>query len=496
MKDEIKIDINYPITASPIVFDVNSDGINELIITADKIYIFDTLNFKLIKTFQAHSPFASTPEIYTSKNGIKFIVVGSDDDELYFFPLDDQIKPFSFKTNGDVFSSPLIKDVDGDGYDEVIFGSDDCNLYALKINEKAEIIDVKTFKTNGFVSSSPTLLPLDELKFDIVIGSWDENIYRVDGSNLTAKWQIPVSNFIWSSPAVCDLNGDGKFEIVCVSSSIFILNESGNVIASKPLGSFTVSSPAICDIDEDDIAELITLSDGVYIFKPNLSLKENFPMKFKSTFWASPIICDVNGDGIQEVIACDYSGNIWVLNHKGELIPEFNKKVGTSIVSTPLAIDIDKDGLIELVICTMDGRVWISPTKGKESKWSKFRGDGNGLVVKRFRIFEEPVSIGKIDSNPDLKIIKAKIRKVRQGKVKMFELDLKVENGSFKKGVMYFFKFGEWLPSPIFGDGENFIARFPPFRKFSIVRWFVELQSHSGKILRFPEQGFKFFVVI
>jgi hypothetical protein len=67
MKSEIKIDIDYPITASPVVFDVNSDGIDELIITADKIYIFETLNFNLIKTFQARAPFASTPEIYTSK---------------------------------------------------------------------------------------------------------------------------------------------------------------------------------------------------------------------------------------------------------------------------------------------------------------------------------------------------------------------------------------------------------------------------------------------
>lgn len=493
MKGEIKIDIGYPITASPVVFDLNSDGIDELIITADKIYIFDTFNFKLIKTFQARGPFASTPEIYTSKNGIKFIVVGSDDDELHFFPLDDQIKPFSFKTNGDVFSSPLINDVDGDGFDEVIFGSDDYNLYALKINEEAEIIDVKTFKTNGFVSSSPTLFPRDEFTFDIVIGSWDENIYRVDGSKLTVKWQTPLSNFIWSSPAVCDSNGDGKFEIICVSSSIFIINESGEVLGSKPLGSFTASSPAICDIDEDGIAEIIVLADGIYIFKPNLSTEENFPSRFKSTFWSSPIICDVNGDDIQEVIACDYNGNVWVLNHKAELIPEFNKQIATSIVSTPLAFDIDDDGFIEIVICTMDGKIWIIPTKGRKSKWDKFRGKENGLVTEKFKSFPNPSTFEK-NYYGDTSIIDAKIRKVKRGRIKAWELFLKVENALFKKGTMYFFKHGEWFPSPIFGDGENFIARFPPFKKFSIVKWFVELQFYNGKTLRFPEKGFKFFI--
>ena len=41
MKNEIKLNINFPITASPVAHDINEDGEDELIITADKIYIFD-----------------------------------------------------------------------------------------------------------------------------------------------------------------------------------------------------------------------------------------------------------------------------------------------------------------------------------------------------------------------------------------------------------------------------------------------------------------------
>ncbi len=128
MKNEIKLEINYPITSSPIVHDFNLDGVNELIVVADKVYIFDLLNFKLIEKFDVPAPCASTPTILTTDEGRKFLIVGSDDDNLYFFPLDGRSEIFFFKTEGDVFSSPLVKDIDNDGLEEVIFGSDDFKI--------------------------------------------------------------------------------------------------------------------------------------------------------------------------------------------------------------------------------------------------------------------------------------------------------------------------------------------------------------------------------
>ena len=82
MKNEIKLNINFPITASPVAHDINEDGEDELIITADKIYIFDLKSTdKPILTLEPQKPCASTPAIFKNK----ILIAGSDDDNLYFF---------------------------------------------------------------------------------------------------------------------------------------------------------------------------------------------------------------------------------------------------------------------------------------------------------------------------------------------------------------------------------------------------------------------------
>lgn len=497
MKSEVKIEINYPITSCPVVCDFNSDGINELVVVADKIYIFDLLRFKLIEKFNLPAPCASTPAIFsTDKNG-KFLVVGSDDDNLYFFPLDGKSEPFSFKTEGDVFSSPLIKDVDNDGFEEVIFGSDDFKVYTLKLNEDGRILNSTYFMTEGFVASSPALFPNRDGTYDIVIGSWDENLYRIDARG-RLKWKTKLSNIIWSSPVVCDINGDGRYEVVAVSDFVFIIDENGEQICSHQLGSFTVSSPALCDIDDDGFAEIVVLADGIYLFKAGLELKPGFPVKVGSPFWSSPIVVDINGDGLQEIIACDYSGNIWIVNLRENEVLQRRKISKFPIVSTPIAYDIDNDGFIEIVICTMGGEIWILPTSGKTSKWNQFRGrNSDGLLYEKFKNVN--LVVGKASTHffqkdNFIEIKEAKIRKVKYGRVGFFELVLRVNENLLRRGTLYFVKRGQLFPSPLFGDGETFIGRFPPYKRFSLVKWFVKLEDKCGNFIRFPKRGFKFFV--
>lgn len=506
MKNEVKININFPITASPVAYDINEDGEDELIITADKIYIFDLKStHKPILTLETQKPCASTPAILKTKtNKNKILIVGSDDDNLYFFILGDIKRSFKFKTYGDVFSSPIIGDIDLDGFPEVILGSDDGRVYIIKLNDDGEILNVNHFQTNGFVSSSPALLPNDDGSFDIVIGSWDENLYRIDGKNLKCKWKTNLNHIIWSSPAVCDLNADGKPEIISLSNSINLLNEKGFNIQPFPvkLKSFTVSSPAICDVDNDDNLEFIVCSDSVYIFTVD-GLK-NFARDIKTIFWASPIVADIDGDETQEIIACDYFGNLWILSEK----VNFKKKIASSIVSSPIAADIDGDGLIEIIICTMDGDILILPTKGKKSEWNNFRGnDKNGFLNKNFiphkelkpneNLLEQRINIVEFQEIKIEKPVKSlKIVRGKRGKIKLWELKIELKISGLKKGIMYFEKNGNWFPSPLFGDGESFIARFPPLKKFSFVRYFLIIETWQGQFIRFPEKGFRFFISV
>jgi len=501
MKNEIKLNINFPITASPVAHDINEDGEDELIITADKIYIFDLKSTdKPILTLEPQKPCASTPAIFKNK----ILIAGSDDDNLYFFNLNDVKRSFKFKSHGDVFSSPIITDIDSDGFSEVIFGSDDGRIYIIKLSENGEILNVNYFQTDGFVSSSPALFPNGDGSFDIVIGSWDENLYRIDGKNFKCEWKTNLNHIIWSSPLVCDLNADGKPEIVSLSNSVNLLNEDGMNIQPFPikLKSFTVSSPAICDIDNDANLEFIVCADSIYVFTAD-GLK-NFAKDIKTIFWASPIIADINGNEKQEIIACDYFGNLWISSEG----VNFKKKIASSIVSSPIATDIDGDGLIEIIICTMDGDIWILPTKGQKSEWNNFRGnDKIGFLNKKLipnKKFHTSENLPKLETNVvevqenkiEEPVKNFKIVKEKKGRIKLWELKLELNISGLKKGIMYFEKDGKWFPSPLFGDGEKFVGRFPPLRKFSLVRYFLILETWQGQSIRVPKKGFKFFIFV
>lgn len=350
--------------------------------------------------------------------------------------------------------------------------------------------------TEGFVASSPALFPNQDGTYDIVIGSWDENLYRINAKG-HLKWKVKLSNIIWSSPVVCDINGDGRYEVVGVSDAVFIVDENGSEIFSHQLGSFTVSSPALCDIDDDGFVEIVVLADGIYLFDEGLVLKPGFPFKVGSIFcWSSPIIIDVNGDGVQEIIACDYAGNMWIVDWSDPRVVQKIRISRFPIISTPLACDIDNDGFIELIICTMGGEIWILPTVGKVSKWNQFGGkNGDGLVSEKFKNITVGVEkVYFVQGYNFIEVKETKIRRVRYGEINFFELVLRINENSLKRGMLYFVKKGQLLPSPLFGDGETFIARFPPFKRFSLVKWFVKLEDKNGNVLRFPRHGFKFFV--
>ena len=68
----------------------------------------------------------------------------------------------------------------------------------------------------------------------------------------------------WSSPAVGDLDGDGKPEIAIGnrSGSFFIFHHNGSLLENfptppSPQGEWILSTPALADIDNDEDVELI-----------------------------------------------------------------------------------------------------------------------------------------------------------------------------------------------------------------------------------------------
>nr|WP_315195310.1 PQQ-binding-like beta-propeller repeat protein [uncultured Flavobacterium sp.] len=91
---------------------------------------------------------------------------------------------WAFKTNGKIFSSPIVHD------GIVYIGSEDGNLYA--IHEKTGKIYWK-FKTGGAVHSSPAIF-----NNTVYIGSFDGYYYAIDSKTGHLKWKFKTGGEKWS----------------------------------------------------------------------------------------------------------------------------------------------------------------------------------------------------------------------------------------------------------------------------------------------------------
>jgi hypothetical protein len=137
------------------------------------------------------------------------------------------------------------------------------------------------------------------------------------------------------TPAVHDLDGDGRPEIVVTTGDghVYVLHSDGTVVPGFPVSvDPALSAPAL-------------RSQAVHV---------------KRGFYAAPGVGDLDGDGRPEIIASALDGHVYVWSAEGVLRPGFpvflssppagQTFVGGELISTPTQADLDGDGDLELVI--------------------------------------------------------------------------------------------------------------------------------------------------
>ena len=403
------IDIGHLILGSPVVADLDNDGLQEIVIAdyIDKVYVYGE-NGKIrlgwpLKII-TESPYMNGVQVNpavgdVNGDGRQEVVFSISSGGTYAVDPDGKVlRGFPIKKSG-MFprdASPVLADLNGDGKKEIIASLAGYNYknYIFVFDGDGKTMDgwergsVAISSTNA----TPSVADINnDGSLDVIIGDWDYNMNAFDrfGNPLGGSWNQNKGAPFISSPGITDIDNDGYLEIFNMSTgdAVYAWNSEGDAlegwpvtIGGYPAGENKRPSVAIGDIDLDGKKEIIVphLMGLVSVIDLEGNIKWS---KYLAPYLnASPIIANVDDDPELEIIFAQNSYTdfgITIFNHDGSELGVFPSY--GSISATPVACDIDNDGKTELIIANINGQVFIVDTLGDyvSNTWSRWKYDNN-----------------------------------------------------------------------------------------------------------------------
>ncbi len=236
------------------------------------------------------------------QDGTQEIVVATKDDvepldygDLYVFAPDGSVKTgFPVRIPNQIYSAPVVLDIDGDSDLEIVFGYGDYNAEITQrglnaLHHTGEPVAGFPVGTISTVYGSPAIGDLDgDTIPEFVVGDFSGRVYafHTDGTPVTGWPVVVTGDKISSCPVIADIDGSGNPEVIVSSGDLegylHILNSDGTEYASAiALDADGFPSPAVGDIDGDGDIEIVACSRTIHCY--NLT----GPYDHEKQYWTS-----------------------------------------------------------------------------------------------------------------------------------------------------------------------------------------------------------------
>lgn len=274
----------------------------------------------------------------------------------------------------DRISTVAAGDLDGDGLDEVLTGSEGRQAWCLG----REGTPRWTFQTKGVVTTATTARlsaagkPAER---SAVFGSEDCNVYALSPSG-NLEWTFAMPKYKNAGRVrvlmAGDLDADGTDEVVAGGDNwrYYAIDRSGkerwHYESVHP-----ASAGALVDLDGD--GRLETLCGTVYYWWPCADWRgeKRWSYSVHTPHATVALAANLEGKKTRAAIYGGEDGTIHVLNQQGK--PQWVANVGDEVTGL-LALDLNADGRDELIASTMSFNLFALDAAGK-TLWRRGLGD-------------------------------------------------------------------------------------------------------------------------
>ncbi|XP_031485619.1 protein DEFECTIVE IN EXINE FORMATION 1 [Nymphaea colorata] len=253
-----------------------------------------------------------------------------------------------------VLCTPVIADIDGDGVSEMVVAVSYFFDHEYYSNQE-HLSELGNLDITKYVAASIVVFDLDTKQI-----KWTTEL---DLSTDTSSYR----SYIYSSPSVIDLDGDGNMDILVGTSYgyFYVIDHKGKVREKFPLQMAEIQGAVIAaDINDDGKVELVTTDTHGNVAAWSAKGDELWEVHLKSLIPQGPTVGDVDGDGRTEVVVPTVSGNIFVLSGRdGSRVHPFPYRTHGRVMNQVLLLDLSKRGEkqkgLTLVTTSFDGYLYL-----------------------------------------------------------------------------------------------------------------------------------------
>lgn len=282
-----------------------------------------------------------------------------------------------------IMATPALGDLDGDGHAELVvavsyfFDPEEMGNTATR-TAVPDDVDTTKYVAGGVVVfdlSKAATFGKANVPFPGQHGPFDSGLLNgavrmsvhLDLTTESSKMRA----YLYSTPTLVDLNGDGALDIIVGTSVGFIyaLDARGETLPGFPVQIGEIQGQvAVEDITGDGKLDLVASDSNGNVVCFDRKGEEQWHRRITGFASQGATIADANGDGKLDVLLGTTTGHVWALQGgDGEPLQGFPFKTGGRIVAPilPVKLGYFPYRSLQLVVPSFDGKLYMFDGDGK-----------------------------------------------------------------------------------------------------------------------------------